>query len=153
MQSTTGNAPPVLPTESNAYWRLLARKGTDGSGTGDFVGPPGGVADGQVIGFDGTTGKLGKGLSAAQVRAAGDVYAKSETYTQAQTQSLVTTARQVRLGAEAAIGTTENAWNYAPAGTVVKGMFIGTGRIVNNISYRSLQQTDLSGNWVTVPQV
>ncbi|MBP2508086.1 hypothetical protein J2855_001721 [Agrobacterium tumefaciens] len=153
LQPTTGNAPPVLPTESNAYWRLLARKGTDGSGTGDFVGPPGGVADGQVVGFDGTTGKLGKGLSAAQVRTAGDVYAKSETYTQAQTQSLVTTARQVRLGAEAAIGTTENAWNYAPAGTVVKGLFIGTGRVVNNIAYRSLQQTDLSGNWVTVPQV
>lgn len=153
LQATTGNAPPVLPTESNAYWRLLARKGTDGSGTGDFVGPPGGVADGQVVGFDGTTGKLGKGLSAAQVRTAGDVYAKSETYTQAQTQSLVTTARQVRLGAEAAIGTTENAWNYAPSGTVVKGLFIGTGRVVNNIAYRSLQQTDLSGNWVTVPQV
>jgi len=58
LQPTTGNAPPTLPTESNAYWRLLARKGTDGSGTGDVVGPAGGVADGDISAFDGATGKL-----------------------------------------------------------------------------------------------
>ncbi|KAA3504352.1 fusion protein [Rhizobium rhizogenes] len=58
LQSTTGNAPPVLPTESNAYWRLLARKGTDGTGIGDVVGPNGGVVDGRVVEFSGTTGKL-----------------------------------------------------------------------------------------------
>lgn len=57
LQSTTGNAPPTLPTESNAYWRLLARKGTDGSGTGDVVGPPG-ATDGYLAAFNGTTGKL-----------------------------------------------------------------------------------------------
>ncbi|WP_421461305.1 fusion protein [Agrobacterium tumefaciens] len=58
LQSTTGNAPPVLPTESNAYWRLLARKGTDGSGTGDVVGPAGGVAVNDLAVFADTTGKL-----------------------------------------------------------------------------------------------
>ncbi|WP_234797395.1 gp53-like domain-containing protein [Agrobacterium pusense] len=57
LQTTTGNAPPVLPTESNAYWRLLARKGTDGSGTGDVVGPAGST-DGYLAAFSGTTGKL-----------------------------------------------------------------------------------------------
>lgn len=30
LQATTGNAPPVLPTTSNAYWELLAAKGQDG---------------------------------------------------------------------------------------------------------------------------
>lgn len=30
LQTTTGNAPPVLPATSNAHWQLLARKGTDG---------------------------------------------------------------------------------------------------------------------------
>ncbi|EPE99545.1 hypothetical protein [Rhizobium grahamii] len=55
---TTGNAPPVLPTTSNAYWQLLARKGTDGTGTGDVVGPAGGVAASDIVAFDGTTGKL-----------------------------------------------------------------------------------------------
>ncbi len=66
LQPTTGNAPPVLPTESNAYWRLLARKGTDGSGTGDFVGPSGGVVVNQIVGFADTTGKNGKGLTALE---------------------------------------------------------------------------------------
>lgn len=58
LQSTTGNAPPVLPTESNAYWRLLARKGTDGTGTGDVVGPAGGVANNDLAAFADATGKL-----------------------------------------------------------------------------------------------
>ncbi|KKB09415.1 hypothetical protein [Devosia chinhatensis] len=31
--STTGNAPPTLPTTSNTYWSLIARAGTDGAGT------------------------------------------------------------------------------------------------------------------------
>ncbi len=57
LQPTTGNAPPTLPTESNSYWRLLARKGTDGSGTGDVVGPAG-ATDGHLAAFNGTTGKL-----------------------------------------------------------------------------------------------
>jgi hypothetical protein len=33
LQSTTGNAPPTLPTTSNANWELFARRGTDGAGT------------------------------------------------------------------------------------------------------------------------
>jgi len=58
LQPTTGNAPPTLPTESNAYWRLLARKGTDGSGTGDVIGPTGGVAINDLAVFADATGKL-----------------------------------------------------------------------------------------------
>lgn len=30
LQPTTGNAPPTLPTTSNAYWELMAERGTDG---------------------------------------------------------------------------------------------------------------------------
>lgn len=56
LQSTTGNAPPVLPTESNAYWRLFARKGTDGAGTGDVVGPIGGVVSGSFAYYLDTSG-------------------------------------------------------------------------------------------------
>lgn len=70
LQSTTGNAPPVLPTESNAFWRLLARKGTDGTGTGDVVGPAGGVVEKQIAGFGSTSGKTLVGLTAAEARAA-----------------------------------------------------------------------------------
>ncbi|CDI08742.1 gp53-like domain-containing protein [Agrobacterium pusense] len=64
LQPTTGNAPPTLPTESNAYWRLLARKGTDGSGTGDVVGPSSAV-DNFPVAFDTTTGKLIKAITGA----------------------------------------------------------------------------------------
>jgi hypothetical protein len=55
--STTGNAPPALPTEVNTWWQLVAKKGTDGSGTGDVVGPAVAV-DGRIAAFDTTTGKL-----------------------------------------------------------------------------------------------
>ena len=47
----TNSAPP------SANWNTLASKGTDGSGTGDVVGPAS-VTDGRVAVFDGTTGKL-----------------------------------------------------------------------------------------------
>ncbi|WP_312943032.1 hypothetical protein [Agrobacterium pusense] len=65
LQPTTGNAPPVLPVESNAFWRLLARKGTDGSGTGDVIGPA--VAINNAIAtFADTTGKLIKASTPAE---------------------------------------------------------------------------------------
>jgi hypothetical protein len=70
LQSTTGNAPPVLPTESNAYWRLFARKGNDGSGTGDVVGPAGGVASGDIVAFADTTGKAGRKATQSELKAA-----------------------------------------------------------------------------------
>jgi hypothetical protein len=44
LQSTTGNAPPTLPTTSNAYWQLLARQGTDGAGTVNSVVAGSGIA-------------------------------------------------------------------------------------------------------------
>ncbi|MBW9058290.1 hypothetical protein [Agrobacterium pusense] len=65
LQPTTGNAPPVLPVESNAYWRLLARKGTDGSGTGDVVGPAGAINN-AIATFADTTGKLIKASTPAE---------------------------------------------------------------------------------------
>ncbi|MDP9787492.1 glycine-rich domain-containing protein [Agrobacterium tumefaciens] len=84
LQSTTGNAPPVLPTESNAYWRLLARKGTDGSGTGDVVGPASSVA-GNVAVFGDTTGNLlaDSGLLAGRLpqRVRVRLFTSSGTYT------------------------------------------------------------------------
>ncbi len=65
LQPTTGNAPPVLPTESNAYWRLLARKGTDGTGTGDVVGPASAVNN-AIATYNGTTGKAIKASTPAE---------------------------------------------------------------------------------------
>lgn len=46
LQATTGNAPPTLPTTSNAYWQLFARQGIDGAGTvSSVVGGTGIVVD------------------------------------------------------------------------------------------------------------
>ncbi|WP_051960487.1 hypothetical protein [Devosia riboflavina] len=59
LQPTTGNAPPTLPTTSNAYWELLVQKGQDGTGTGDMVGPADSAND-EIVVFSGTTGKLTK---------------------------------------------------------------------------------------------
>ncbi|MDP9875631.1 fusion protein [Agrobacterium tumefaciens] len=62
-----GNPPPVLPAQQNDYWRLLARRGTDGTGIGDVVGPDG-AADGLFAVSDGTSGKKIKFITDAQVR-------------------------------------------------------------------------------------
>jgi hypothetical protein len=56
LQPTTGNAPPILPTTSNAHWALLAAKGQDGTGTGDVVGPASSVNN-RIVVFSGPTGK------------------------------------------------------------------------------------------------
>ncbi|MDM9644458.1 hypothetical protein [Rhizobium sp. S163] len=68
LQATTGNAPPTLPTTANVYWQLTAIKGTDGSGTGDVVGPAGATDDRLAV-FNGTTGKAVKdgGKTVAEV--------------------------------------------------------------------------------------
>ncbi len=86
------------------------------------------------------------------IRTAATAYAKSETYTQAETQSLVTTARRVRLGALAEFGTTTFTWQEAAAGGFITGFFLDGNYGVRNVRHRTVQQTDLSGNWVTVAQ-
>lgn len=60
-----GNPPPVLPATQNDYWRLLARRGTDGTGIGDVIGPNGGVVDGRPVAWDGTSGKYIKPVAGA----------------------------------------------------------------------------------------
>ena len=59
--ATTGNAPT-----NGTYWDLLAAKGTDGTGTGDVVGPAGST-DGYGVVMDGATGKKVKQTSSMQV--------------------------------------------------------------------------------------
>jgi hypothetical protein len=71
LQPTTGNAPPTLPTTSNAYWELMAQKGQDGTGTivslveGDGISID--VTDPQnpVISFDGEVIPAGGGAGQA----------------------------------------------------------------------------------------
>lgn len=94
LQPTTGNAPPVLPTESNSYWRLLARKGTDGTGTGDVVGPASST-NGYLAAYSGTTGKLltQQVLSAFVATVLDDADGAAMFATMGATQSLTTSGR------------------------------------------------------------
>lgn len=59
--------------------------------------------------------------------------------------------RNVRLTAEATNNVNRSGWNIAPNGAYVTGVYKdGAGEIMN-YAYRYMQQTDLFGNWVTVP--
>lgn len=107
--------------------------------------------NGYTFGFT-TSGGRYPTVDGQDIRTAATAYAKSETYSQAETRSLVTTARQVRLGGLGEIGTTTFQWNEAPAGSVLTGVFVDGNWGVRNVRYRAIHQTDLSGNWVTVAQ-
>ncbi len=93
-----------------------------------------------------------------QVRTAADAYAKSETYSRSETynlwetQNLVTTARQVRLAGLVEVLAVSSQWNEAASGCVLTGFLLDGNWTVRNYRYRAVQQTDLSGNWVTVAQ-
>jgi|GEM_PF-4186067 len=107
--------------------------------------------NGYTFGFF-TSGGRYPTVDGQDIRTAATAYAKSETYTQAQTQSLVTTARQVRLAGLGEIAATVFQWNEAAAGCVLTGVFLDGNWGVRNYRYRAIQQTDVSGNWVTVAQ-
>lgn len=171
LQPTTGNAPPTLPTESNAYWRVLARKGTDGSGTGDVVGPAGGVAINDLAVFADITGKVIKkapnsvvtnallsNVATATIKgrtAAGTGDVQDLTPAQARTVMDVvpSAARQVRLGAQGVATTVIDQWTIAPSGSFLTAIRSDGIYAAREVAYRAVQQTDASGNWVTVAQV
>lgn len=77
---STGNAPPALPTTSNAYWQLLARQGTDGAGTVDSIAAGAGISvdntdpTAPVVSIVAFTGDSGSGgtLGGVPAPAAGD---------------------------------------------------------------------------------
>lgn len=59
LQSTTGNAPPSLPTTSNAYWEIMTKAGADGLGAGTVTSvamsvPTGFAVSGSPITTSGT---------------------------------------------------------------------------------------------------
>lgn len=58
LRANTNVSPPGLPTEANADWELFARAGLDGTGTGDVVGPDGGVVANDLLVAADATGKL-----------------------------------------------------------------------------------------------
>jgi len=51
-----GHTPPAPASAPDAWWDIVAAKGTDGAGAGDVLGPTASI-DGNVVLFDGTDGK------------------------------------------------------------------------------------------------
>ena len=81
--ATTGNAPPTLPTTSNTYWQLLARRGADGDGTVNSIVAGDGIEvdntdptapEVSVVAFTGDSGSGGT-LGGVPAPAAGDAAA------------------------------------------------------------------------------
>lgn len=164
---------------TNIIWHRKQAGGTwtawkriDGSSdtVGDVTGPASSVDNGLAV-YSGTTGKVLKAapnsvvtnallsnVATATIKgrtAAGTGDVQDLTAAQARTVMDVvpSVARQVRLGALAEFGTTAFVWNEAPSGAFVTGLFLDGAWGVRNVRHRTVQQTDVSGNWVTVAQV
>ncbi|NSL22033.1 hypothetical protein [Agrobacterium tumefaciens] len=167
-----GSGVPVALLRSQAGGNWTAWKRIDGSSdtVGDVVGPASSVDNGLAV-YSGPTGKVLKAapnsivtnallsnVPTATIKgrtAAGTGDVQDLTPAQARTIMDVapTVARQVRLGAIAEFGTTAFEWNSAASGGFVTAMFLDGAWGVRNIRHRTVQQTDVSGNWVTVAQV
>lgn len=106
LQATTGNAPPTLPTTSNAFWELMAQKGADGLGTGDMEAA---TYDPQSI--------------------AGDAF-DADNHTDGTTNKVFLATERTKLaGIETAADVTDAA-NVAAAGAVMDGDFSTDGIMV-----------------------
>ncbi|NSY08466.1 hypothetical protein G6L84_18245 [Agrobacterium tumefaciens] len=162
---------------TNIIWHRRQAGGTwtawkriDGSSdtVGDVTGPNGGVVANDMAVFADATAKVLKkapnsivtnallsNVATATIKgrtAAGTGDVQDLTAAQARTVMDVvpSVARQVRLGALAEFGTTAFVWNEAPSGAFVTGLFLDGAWGVRNVRHRTVQQTDVSGNWVTV---
>lgn len=127
---------------------------------GDVVGPAAPVTAGNFAQF---TTADGKGIGPAAIgspailgRASagvGDV----ERLTAAQARTVMNvvqaSARQVRVGAQGDAQLPPGSWFGVGASSFVTGMYVASDYTVRNLTWRSIQQTDINGNWVTVSQV
>ncbi len=157
--------------QAGGVWTSWKRIDGSSDAVGDVTGPNGGVVANDLAVFADATAKVLKkapnsivtnallsNVATATIKgrtAAGTGDVQDLTPAQARTVMDVapTVARQVRLGAVAEFGTTAFVWNEAAAGGFVTGMFLDGAWGVRNIRHRTVQQTDVSGNWVTVAQV
>lgn len=78
--AAAGTAPSsASPPVNTAAWEVLAARGVNGTGTGDFVGPNSST-NGGVVGFDGLTGKLGKQLTPGEIRTAASAALRGQLF-------------------------------------------------------------------------
>ncbi len=155
--------------QAGGTWTAWKRIDGSSDGVGDVTGPASSV-DNALASFSGTTGKVLKGTPSGAVTnnylanvatatlkgraTAGTGAVEDLTPAQARTVMDVvpSAARQVRLAGLGEIAATTFQWNEAASGCVLTGVFLDGNWGVRNYRYRAIQQTDVSGNWVTVAQ-
>ncbi len=164
---------------TNIIWHRRQAGGTwtawkriDGSSdtVGDVTGPASSVDNGLAV-YSGTTGKVLKAapnsvvtnallsnVATATIKgrtAAGTGDVQDLTAAQARTVMDVvpSAARQVRLGAQGSAITVIDQWTIAPSGSFLTAIRSDGIYAAREVAYRAVQQTDVSGNWVTVAQV
>jgi hypothetical protein len=155
--------------QAGGVWTSWKRIDGSSDTVGDVTGPASSVDNGLAV-YSGTTGKFLKAapnsvvtnallsnVATATIKgrtAAGTGDVQDLTAAQARTVMDVvpSAARQVRLAGLGEIGATVFAWNEAASGCVMTGVFLDGNWGVRNYRYRAIQQTDVSGNWVTVAQ-
>lgn len=110
--STTGNtyiciqgAKGKAPTDTS-YWNILAQKGADGAGVGDVVGP-GDSIDGNIVLFNGITGKLIKD-SGSKISSLEPSFTKNTAFNKNFGYATGTVAKGEDLGNIGDLETTEN---------------------------------------------
>ncbi|WP_313609326.1 pyocin knob domain-containing protein [Rhizobium sp.] len=137
---------------------------------GDVRGPASSV-DNALASFSGTTGKVLKGTpngavtnnylaNVATATLKGRATAGTgavEDLTAAQARTVIdvvpSAARQIRLGAQGVATTVIDQWTIAPSGSFLTAIRSDGIYAAREVAYRAVQQTDVSGNWVTVAQV
>lgn len=171
--SVTGHSGNTTFTNNGAINLDFSRtgdKGADGNGTGDVVGPSSSSDNGLVV-FSGTTGKLMKAAPNSVVTNAllsnvatatikgrvatgtGDVQDLTPAQARTVMDVVPSAARQVRLGAQGVATTVIDQWTIAPSGSFLTAIRSDGIYAAREVAYRAVQQTDVSGNWVTVAQV
>jgi hypothetical protein len=136
---------------------------------GNVTGPASSVDNGLVV-SSGTSGRVLKAAPNSVVTNAllsnvatatikgrvatgtGDVQDLTPAQARTVMDVVPSAARQVRLAGLGEIGATVFAWNEVASGCVMTGVFLDGNWGVRNYRYRAIQQTDVSGNWVTVAQ-
>jgi len=137
---------------------------------GNVTGPASSVDNGLVV-SSGTSGKVLKAAPNSVVTNAllsnvatatikgrvatgtGDVQDLTAAQARTVMDVVPSAARQVRLGAQGVATTVIDQWTIAPSGSFLTAIRSDGIYAAREVAYRAVQQTDVSGNWVTVAQV
>lgn len=151
--ATTGNAPPTLPTTSNAYWQIIAQKGDTGAtgttGATGSTGPANSLAIGTV-----TTGAAGSS-AVATITGTAPSQTLNLTIPRGNTGAQGPTGDAGATGATGATGpgyAATSSTNTQTIGTGSRTLTIGTGFAYQaGVRVRAVDTSDPANKWIEGP--